>query len=252
MLHYMNHSLRLTKLAWFYAFGVLAILSGCNTLEQKQARLGEAATSFGMEQIAPRIYVSKEITEEQRKQLLNAVEQARHRVTAFYGSLVSNPNFYGCANRECIEFFGGKGDGYAVKATGILLWPKSFIPEAIAHEWSHSELFLRLNGIKGTRLPGWFNEGLAVVVSELPHHSEAVYQEAISSGYRIPSMRDLAARDWNFKKFENSKGLNIFYATAGHEVRMWYQRVGQSGLLNLIEAMKSGKKFNEVYHGAQH
>jgi hypothetical protein len=234
-----------TSISRLYAFYVLALLGGCSTLEQKQARLLDA-TSFGMEQIAPRVYVSKEVSENQRKQLLDAIEKARHRVTSFYGSLVSDPALYACAARECIEFFGGRGDGYAVKATGILLWQKSFIPEAIAHEWSHVELFARLDG-KFMGMPGWFTEGLAVVVSELPNHSEAVYQEAVSSGYLIPSMRDLAGRDWDFKKFENPKGLNVFYSTAGHEVRTWYQRVGQPGLLNLTEALKAGKRFSDVY-----
>jgi hypothetical protein len=240
----MKHRLRVTDIVGLYTLGVL-LLGGCTTLEQRQARLIEA-TSFGMEQIAPRVYVSKEVSEEQRNQLLAAVEKARHRITTFYGGRISDPIVYGCATRECIEFFGGRGDGYAVRATGILLWPKSFIREAIAHEWSHAELFARLNG-KINRVPGWFNEGLAVVVSELPHHSEAVYQEAVSSGYRIPSMSDLAAREWDFKKFENSKGLNVFYSTAGHEVRMWHQRVGQPGLLELIEDLEARKKFSEVY-----
>ena len=246
----MRYNMRYHINAWLCVFGVLALLSSCNTLEQKQTKLRDAA-SYGMEQIAPRVYVSREVTEEQRNQLRNAVEKARNRVASFYGSLASGPIIYGCADRECIEFFGGMGDGYAVKATGILLWPKSFIPEAIAHEWSHVELFARLNDIKGTGLPGWFNEGLAVVVSELPQHSETAYQEAVSSGYPIPSMSDLSNHQWTpafMKEYENPKGLNVVYSTAGHEVRIWYQRVGQEGLLKLIEALKSGEKFSAVYH----
>jgi hypothetical protein len=247
MLSLVKHCARITSLACLFAFSVLALLGGCSTQRMKQARLLDAA-SYGMEQITPRVYVSKEITENQRKQLLNAIEKARYRVTTFYGSLVSDPTFYGCATQECIEFFGGMGDGYAVRMTGILLWPKSFIPEAIAHEWSHVELCARLCE-KGLKIPGWFNEGLGVVVSELPQHSEAVYQEAVSSGYVIPSMSDLHNRNWIplFKQYENPKGLNIIYSTVGHEVRMWHQRVGQSGLLNLIEDLKAGKKFSDIY-----
>jgi hypothetical protein len=239
---------RSASVAWLYAFGILVLLGGCTTLKQKQARLLHA-TSFGMEQIAPRVYVSKEVSDVQRKQLLSSIETARHRVTEFYGGLVSDPTIYGCATRECIEFFGGMGDGYAVQMTGILLSPKSFIPEPIAHEWSHVELFARLDG-KFMGMPGWFNEGLAVVVSELPQHSEAVYQEAVSSGYPIPSMSDLAGRQWTpafMREYENPKGLNIVYSTVGHEVRVWYQRVGQAGLLDLIDALKAGEQFSDTY-----
>jgi len=253
MLCCMKHYIRLTGIAWLCTIFLAALVSGCNTMKQKQARLLDP-TSYGMEQIAPRVYVGKEILADQRKQLLQSVETARQRVAAFYGGLVSDPTIYGCATRECIEFFGGMGDGYAVKATGILLWPKSLIPEAIAHEWSHIELYARLDGRWGG-MPGWFNEGLAVVVSDLPHHSEAVYQEAVSSGYPIPLLSDLAGRQWTpsfMKRYENPKGLNIVYSTVGHEVRMWYQRVGQQGLLKLIEALKSGERFSAVYMAQNH
>lgn len=248
MVHHTKHYNRLGNPSWLCVLWALVLSGGCATLGQRQARLLDV-TSFGMEQIAPRIYVHKEVPEDQRRQLVKAVDEARHRVAGFYGRLVSDPTVYGCATRECIEFFGGKGDGYGVKATGILLWPKSFIPEAIAHEWSHVELFARLDG-KFMGMPGWFNEGLAVVVSELPEHSEAVYQEAVSSGYAVPSMSDLHRRDWGplFEHYENPKGLNVIYATVGHEVRTWHQRVGQSGLLDLLEALRSGKRFSDVYH----
>jgi hypothetical protein len=248
MLYHMKPFLRLTSIAWLCILVGLALLGGCTTLKQKQARLLDA-TAFGMEQIAPRVYVSKEVSDDQRKQLLGSILKARDRVTTFYGGLDSDPTFYGCATLACIEFFGGTGDGYAVKMTGILLWPKSFIPDAIAHEWSHVELFARLGNAGMKQIPGWFNEGLAVVVSELPRHSEAVYQEAVSSGYATPTMRDLQKRDWIplFKQYENPKGLNIIYSTVGHEVRVWHQRVGQTGLLNLIAALQSGNKFADVY-----
>jgi hypothetical protein len=248
MRYQMKLYVRLTSTAWLCTISLLVLLGGCTTLKQKQARLLDA-TSFGMEQIAPRVYVSKEVSDDQRKQLLSSIEKARHRVTTFYGGLVSDPTIYGCATQDCIEFFGGMGDGYAVQMTGILLWPKSFIPEPIAHEWSHVELFARLGDAGMKRIPGWFNEGLAVVVSELPQHSEAMYQEAVSSGYAIPSMSDLHRREWGplFKQYENPKGINIIYSTVGHEVRMWYQRVGQAGLLRLIEALKAGKKFSDIY-----
>lgn len=64
-------------------------------------------------------------------------------------------------------------------------------------------------------------------------------------------MNDLSNRQWTpafMKEYENPKGLNVVYSTAGHEVRIWYQRVGQEGLLKLIEALKSGEKFSAVYH----
>lgn len=37
------------------------------------------------------------------------------------------------------------------------------------------------------------------------------------------------------------------YATSGHEVRKWHQRVGKDGLLKLIEKVKSGEDFESSF-----
>ncbi len=239
---------RRSRVAWLYIAVSVTLLAGCTLL--KQAKLYDPV-SYGMEQIAPRVYVSKEVPDAQRRELLNSIEQARNRVTAFYGSLVTDPVVYGCAVRACIESFGGVGDGYAaVKLPGILLWTKSFIPEAIAHEWSHLELFFRIGSSGMRTVPMWFNEGLATVVGGYAGHSEAVWQEAVSSGFLIPPMSDLRTpKQWGeaFRKYSNPKGLNVVYATSGHEVRVWLQRVGHEGLFTLIETIESGVEFSAAY-----
>jgi hypothetical protein len=235
-------------LSTLFSVGLAALLAGCGTM--KQARLLKP-TSFGMEQIAPRVYVKKEISQEQRQKLLESYEKGRQRVLEFYGSLFTDATVYGCDTYECIESFGGFGDGFAVvKVTGILLWPKVFGPGEVAHEWSHLELVARLAGGARRPIPAWFHEGLATVVGEIPRHSEAVYQEAVSSGFPIPPISDLiTGAQWGaaFAKYPNPKGLNIVYSTAGHEVRAWFQRVGRQGLMTLFERIKSGEDFGAVY-----
>jgi hypothetical protein len=132
----------------------------------------------------------------------------------------------------------------------MLLWTKSFIPEAVAHEWSHIELVARV-GRHGIRtVPMWFNEGMATVVGQLPQHCEAVYEEAISSGFPIPPLSELRTEaQWGeaFKKYPNPKGLNVVYSTAGHEVQAWLQRVGRQGLFALMDRLKSGEHFSTAF-----
>jgi hypothetical protein len=97
----------------------------------------------------------------------------------------------------------------------------------------------------------WFHEGLATVVGNIPRHSEAVYQEAISSGFPIPPLEELkTVEQWKeaFAKYPNPKGLNVVYSRSGHEVRRWIRRVGQQGLFELIEALNSGEHFDVAYH----
>jgi hypothetical protein len=235
------------------AIGLLVLAAGCNTM--RQARLLEP-TSFGMEQIGPRVYAKKEVPQEQRLQLVDFYEKAKRQVTGFYGDLLTDPTVYGCDTRECVPEFGGWGDGIALvslKPPGILLWTKVFGAGEVAHEWSHHEMHARLaGGARGTvrTIPMWFHEGLATVVGGIPRHSEAVYQEAVSKGFPIPPLSDLGTgAQWGaaFAKYPNPDGLNVVYATAGHVVRVWLERVGREGLMTLIERIRSGEDFTTVY-----
>src|SRR6266571_3971057 len=88
-----------------FAAGVASLLAGCAAM--KQARLLEP-TSFGMEQVAPRVYVKKGVSQEQRRELIDSYEKARQQVMEFYGGLFTDPTVYGCDTRECIESIGGR------------------------------------------------------------------------------------------------------------------------------------------------
>jgi len=229
--------------------GVAILLTGCSTL--KQAKLLEP-TWFGMEQIAPHVYVANDVPQEKRQKLLESYEEGKRRIEAFYGSLLTDATIYGCAARECIESFGGWGDGFAAgkMQSGILLWTKTFGSGEVAHEWSHLELAARV-GPEGMRtVPMWFHEGLATVVGDIPRHSEAVYREAVANGFPIPPLSELiTGTQWGeaFGKYPNAKGLNVVYATAGHEVRAWLQRCGREGLFALIERLRSGERFSTAF-----
>lgn len=238
---------RQTRLAFI---AVAALLSGCATL--KQAKLLKP-TWFGMEQIAPHVYSASDVPADKRRELPMLYAEGKRRVEAFYGSLVTDPTIFGCASKECVASFGGYGDGFAAGNVrpSILLWTKVYGAGEVAHEWSHLELAARV-GREGLRtVPMWFHEGLATVVGEIPRHSEAVYQEAVSSGFAIPTLGEMTKQaQWGevFAKYPNPKGLNIPYATAGHEVRAWLQRVGPQGLNDLMAAIKTGESFDAAYY----
>jgi hypothetical protein len=222
-------------------------MSGCSSL--KQARLLEPER-YGMEQIGTRVYVDRAVPEEKRQALLDGYAEASSRVRAVYGSTHTDPMVLGCTDRDCIKRFGGRGDGFAAYkvSPSILLSLKVYGPGELAHEWSHVELAARIGDMQ--TIPMWFHEGLATVVGAIPRHSEAIYQKAVARGYPIPPLDDLRTiKQWDasFKKYPNPKGLNVVYATAGHAVGIWFEHVGQQGLIEFIEAMKSGGQFDEVY-----
>lgn len=133
-----------------------------------------------------------------------------------------------------------------------MLSPRALSSTWIAHEWSHVEIFARLGGPRD--VPAWFDEGLAVVLSEEPTQSESVCTVARESGVPIPTIEELITPEQWIDAIgryqDNTKNPNrlpVVYAFAGCEVRRWYLLVGHSGLNVLIEQLRAGHTFESAF-----
>lgn len=219
-------------------------------------------TLLGMELVAPNAFVNKDMSPQQRKQFSKLVPEAKKRIELFYGGVNSEPQILGCSTETCYTRIGGfKARAVAFGAFGkykLLLSPKGLTTPLLTHEWSHAELRTRVGGFSGMRsIPHWFDEGLAVAVSEEPSHSEEVWKFIVAANMTTPRLQDLESlRGWldasrTFGDADYASGaprkLCVVYATAGHEVRRWQQIAGRKGLLQLIERIRAGEDFQSVY-----
>lgn len=243
-------------------FVLLVFLSGCSAINRAKTYL-LPPTALGMEELAPKVFVNKEMSLVQREKFSRTVTEARKKVTDFYGGIVSEPQIFACSTEECfVGVGGGRQRGLHLGKSKILISPRGLTIPILTHEWSHAELSTRMDarmdGVFGIHsIPTWFDEGLAVVVSEEPSHSEKVFEQIVAAKMTTPKLEDLVSlKEWNkaAKKFgdvDYSIGIPgkicVVYATAGHEVRKWYQRVGRDGLLKLIEKVKSGEDFESSF-----
>jgi len=239
------------------AFFLAIAPAACSTL--KSAKLW-APESFGMVSIAPQIYVDPAMEESARAELAEAINSARQRIRLYYGSILSDPEIIACSTEKCFQKTGGvTARAKAYGASKLLLSPRGQTAPMIAHEWSHAELHTRLNGyFEMNAIPRWFDEGLAVVVSNEPTHSEAIWLEIQQSGIITPMLSELETREkWMaaVKKYGdtsiNVEQYKVVYATAGHEVRRWYRKAGRTGLTNLIESIRQNKPFSQAYMEAE-
>lgn len=221
--------------------------------------------SLGLERVEPHVYANADMSAEERERLANLVATARERLTDFYGGVVSEPDILACSTDECFVGLGGTSQrGLSLGKSKILVSPRGLSASIVAHEWSHAELRARMrarmDGVFGVpSMPTWFDEGLAVAVSEEPAHSEAVWDEVVAADMPRPGLAELESLDdWNkaareYGDVDFSKGvpgrLCVVYATAGHAVRQWRARVGKDGLLELIDRVRSGERFEAVYAG---
>lgn len=239
------------------ALVTLSLCTACSTINSAKLWMPE---SFGMVAVAPQIYVDPAMEDSERTQLLAAIEAARQRIRIYYGSILCNPQIIACATEECFQKSGGvTARAKAYGSTKLLLSPRGISASMIAHEWSHAELSIRLDSVFDMHgIPAWFNEGLAVVVSNEPSHSEKIWQEIQRAGIPVPPLAELDTREkWlkATKKYGdtslNKEQYRVVYATAGHEVRRWYRKAGRSGLAYMIEGVRHDKPFDRAYGEAE-
>ncbi|MEZ5541057.1 MAG: hypothetical protein R3F42_03340 [Pseudomonadota bacterium] len=167
----------------------------------------------------------------------------------------------------CYEAFGG-GRGSKAKVYGnrILLSPRGLNWHFIAHEWSHDEIRTRLTLGAWWHMPQWFDEGVAVAVSEAPEHSESHWQYLVACNIPRPTTEELhglkSLRQWlgavhrygedkNIeRKAKGEEEIRPVYTAAGHELRPWLAQAGNTGLLAFIARINNGEDFESAYQTA--
>jgi hypothetical protein len=241
----------------------LCVVGGCGLLQSGKLLAPEG---FGMISVSPSIFVEGGADEATRIKLRDAMDRAEGAVRAAYGSVISRPIVHACVSEGCYEAFGGRGSVAKVYGNRILLSPRALNWHFLAHEWSHVEMRSRLTLLAWWHMPQWFDEGIAVTVSEAPAHSEEHWQFLVASQIPRPTADELHAlnslRQWldavhrygEDKNVERiAKGepeLNPVYAAAGHELRPWLQNAGSQGLLALLESLNDGRSFILAYKTA--
>jgi len=240
-----------------------SLASGCSIIQGSKLLIPE---SFNLTPISPTVYVEVGTDKEIREQLLVAMEKAENAIRKAYGSVKSHPIIHACVSEGCYESFGGRGSKAKVYGNRILLSPRGLNWHFLAHEWSHSEIQSRLTFSAWWSLPQWFNEGVAVVVSEAPEHSETHWNYLVTSNISRPSQKELyelkSLRQWldavehygatqNANRRANGESeVRPLYTAAGIEVRPWLSKTGSQGLLAVIESLNNGEEFDSVYLAA--
>lgn len=249
------------KLKTVFILFSLSLIGGCSIFQPTKFLAPE---SFGLSPVTPSIYVEAGADEATRAMLSDAMEKAESAIRAAYGGVISRPIVHACITQECYVSFGGRGAERAkIFGDRILLSPRGLNWHYLAHEWSHDEIRSRLSLSAWWHMPQWFDEGLAVAISEAPENSETHWQFLIASNIPHPSREELytfkSLRQWldavgrygekkNLeRKAKGEAEIRPVYTAAGHELRPWLAKLGNAGLLHFIERLNSGEDFDAVY-----
>ncbi len=241
-----------------------SLIGGCSTFQSGKLLAPEI---FGLVPIAPNIYVQTGADETTRVKLRDAMEKAENAIRIAYGNVSAHPKVHACITEECYEAFGGGRGSVAISyGNRLLLSPRGLNWHFLAHEWSHAEMSTRLTFLAWKRMPQWFDEGVAVAISEAPEHSESHWQFLVAANIPHPTREELhtfkSLRQWLDAVHRYNDGKNIerkakgepelkpVYSAAGHELRPWLAKVGSQGLLAFIARMHDGEDFQSAYQTA--
>lgn len=231
---------------------IFVFFTGCSTLSKAKVIL--PSSWIDMKEIAPNIYVQTDMNTTQQRKLLTQISQAKEYVKDVWGMVISSPIIYACSTKECAKSLGIGANAHQA-LNHIVLSPKALNKEIISHEWSHAELYKRVGGFwNWKKIPTWFDEGVAVLVSHEIRHDERAWEKIINRNINYPSTDELITiKQWHsatkkYNKNIDGKELVVSYATAGHIVKEWYDKVGSEGLTFLIDEVKNGASFVKIYN----
>jgi hypothetical protein len=227
-------------------------LIGCTEL--KRAKILLPHSMVGMKKVSPYLYIEQNMSSENQKKLVEAIPKAKKYVTDIYGEVTTQPIIYACQSKGCKNAFGLEGKIIAVRLLGhLVLTNKALNKELISHEWSHEELYERIGGFYHwyKEIPLWFDEGLAsLTMKEYSRYDERAWKRIIDEKIPYPKKRELISlSQWGQANriYKNNDEIVVPYATARHMVSQWYKKVGQQRLIEFLDSIKNGEKFEELY-----
>jgi hypothetical protein len=227
-------------LKYLLIIALVSFTTGCSTVRSTKLF---APSWFGFSEINEGVYVDDQMSPAQRQEFLKTLSVAKGRVSAFFGSIKGSSKVFACSTEECFVSHGGvSAKGKAYGDSMLLLSPRGLNAVITSHELTHIELHGRVGAFRSWRaIPSWFDEGLAVLVSEDPRYTEEAWQKITDHGRNAPKLKNigdmLGKGDWL-----------LSYGTAKREVGAWYLHAGRAGLERLIAEVKNGSDFNSAFN----
>jgi hypothetical protein len=229
---------------WLAALaGVLALLAIAFIFVYPAAATAACPQCFGFVRADDDLFVERDTPSEIRQQTKDIVAQARQRVQAFYGPSLGKPSILVCETNDCYRrMHGGRSRGMALSTFALVLSPRGANATIAAHELSHIELHSRIGALRAYRgaVPAWFDEGLAVVVSD-----DSRYLKPEGQLDRCRETSDeplpLTQREWL------RRGNDHLYTIAACRVSRWLAaNGGRDGLMQLVQRVADGEDFAEA------
>lgn len=201
---------------------------------------------LGFQRLEPGLYIEGVASQADRQQTEARLRKSKLAVGRYFGPLQSDPTIFICITDGCYdqsERRGGRTVGISFLDWVIVLSPRAAKTDvAMTHELSHTELHTRL-GPQMFKVPRWFDEGLAVYVS-----NDSRYLAPPGSGTRCivetPKRLPLNGATWT----SATEDTDTPYAESACLVSIWLEhRDGEGTVLRFVSDIKAGIPFARAY-----
>jgi hypothetical protein len=215
---------------------------GCTPFLSPAVAAYACPSCYRLQRVSGNLFVDPAMSVEDRTKLQEIVVRAAEQVADFYGSFDKPPTLLACATEECDRRLGGKGaraDTFGT--TFIRLSPRGLNQTILAHEFSHVELHARIGIFRFLRgaVPAWFDEGLAVIVSDDARYLRSGATSATRCAAEPEGDLPVSYFQWG-PAAGKTPGL---YAQAACRAMRWMEaNGGRAGLLAAISQVADGTR----------
>ncbi len=188
-----------------------------------------------------------------RDEVLAIINDAKDRVSGFWGNVESNPVIIISDKQKTIEKLGGDHD----TSTMVFFQAYCYISvsneylniDIVAHELTHAELHTRLykGKLPHSMIPIWFDEGTATQNDYREDYSEETWLEKTNNGANTIKLDEMDTASKFYAG--NAEDRKFRYLISRHEVKRWIEKNGVDKLIELINSVNAGKNFYELYDG---
>ena len=190
---------------------------------------------IGFRAVDRNIYVERHSNLPADKVIVSNVETARENVASFFGARRADPTLLICGSEPFYRKLDGReGEAKAVSwlDRATLVSPRGDNVVIITHELAHAELHKQLGLVAMSKVPPWFDEGLAAYVSNDPRYIGPTERQ--DRCITAPAPKSWIAGD--------------FYRKSACRVSEWLaSHGGPRAVRTLIDELNKGISFQQAY-----
>jgi hypothetical protein len=193
------------------------------------------------------VYYSQTTTATQLENLFLLKNVAENKVKSFWRENASlDYTLIYCNNETTYNNYGTPGTpATTTRKLGayVVLSNDGLDEQIIAHEITHTILYNHIGWYKAiTKIPTWFEEGLAIQVDDRKKYAIDSLQIKINNGFVMPNVSTIANGAQFYKG--NDEAISLHYVMAKYVIHEWLQT---HSLSLFIKKMDAGDAFKVAY-----